>query len=548
LDKVPGFDKIQKFLDDFMGLFKIVFGFAQVVSTLTINLPSIEWPNSLTEVWDSLAVANIDLFSALTVECLAADWSFYSTFQTTIIYPIILGLVLVFVTFVRCLQAEDEESSREVYVQAWKWSLLGMFLIYPSVSSTVLKVWHCREVEGTAYVSSDYRLVCWTPTETNSEWQMNAIIAGIAFFVYPFGIPAFYYYELTTNKDALYDEDHPDHAFVDAKLSFLYRAYEHDAWYWELVMLTQKFLLTGVLIFIKPGTTSQIAFGFVISITFFVIHVRTNAYIEDTEDDLQFAALLSITMTLFGGILLKTNTQDEDPYGAAAMSGLLFAINIGVIVIFVYQGYLAFKKPPPASRLKLQKKVAMRLVQEGIDNNRERILAATAGLGLEPAQTKAVEEATVAILGRLPVAISMMDEIDEIIDELQNGIFSLTECMGVVDSMIKVAKKIIGKPAMVKLFHPYAAVVMEELVKRLPFECSKEGKERIKILGIGISQYMVGNGMRIFLSKWIPIMEGTPSYQTVDDMFRKIDEVYGLDRDKLNRISERDLDDDDDDE
>jgi hypothetical protein len=39
----------------------------QIVSTLTANLPSIPWPVSLTGVWDAVAIANIDAFSALEV-------------------------------------------------------------------------------------------------------------------------------------------------------------------------------------------------------------------------------------------------------------------------------------------------------------------------------------------------------------------------------------------------------------------------------------------------------------------------------------------------
>ena len=202
---------------------------------------------------------------------------------------------------------------------------------------------------------------------------------------------------------------------------------EEESYYWELVMLMQKLLLTGLLIFIKPGTTSQVACGFFISITFFVIHVRTSAYVEDLEDDLQFCAMLSITMTLFGGVLLKTNTQDEDPYGAAAMTGLLIAVNVGVVVLFMFQGYLAFKKPPAKSTLKLQKKVLMKMVQKGLKEHRPKLIAAVQSLGLAEGEAAAVEQALVEILGRLPVALAMMDEIGDLVDELQKGVFSLTE-------------------------------------------------------------------------------------------------------------------------
>jgi hypothetical protein len=51
------------------------------------------------------------------------------------------------------------------------------------------------------------------------------------------------------------------------------------------------------LIFFKPNTTSQLAAGFVISIGFYVLHVRTMAYVNETQSELQFCSMLSITVT-----------------------------------------------------------------------------------------------------------------------------------------------------------------------------------------------------------------------------------------------------------
>jgi cytochrome b subunit of formate dehydrogenase len=56
---------------------------------------------------------------------------------------------------------------------------------------------------------------------------------------------------LKTNLDALFDTDHLEHAEATAKFGFLSDAYVQQCWYWEIVMLIQKLLLTGVIIFIK---------------------------------------------------------------------------------------------------------------------------------------------------------------------------------------------------------------------------------------------------------------------------------------------------------
>jgi hypothetical protein len=75
------------------------------------------------------------------------------------------------------------------------------------------------------------------------------------------------------------------------------------------VLLFNKLLLTGLLIFVKPDTVSQLAAGFMISLVFFALHVEIRPYNEENEDSLQYNATLSVTLTLFGGILLKTHTQ-----------------------------------------------------------------------------------------------------------------------------------------------------------------------------------------------------------------------------------------------
>jgi len=57
--------------------------------------------------------------------------------------------------------------------------------------------------------------------------------------------------------------------------------------------------------------------------------------------------MLSITLTLLGGILLKTNTHKEDPNGAVVMAVTLVTINAGVITLFIRHCYLTWRFPSP---------------------------------------------------------------------------------------------------------------------------------------------------------------------------------------------------------
>ena len=79
-------------------------------------------------------------------------------------------------------------------------------------------------------------------------------------------------------------------------------------------------MLAGVVIFLKPGTAIQIAFAFLISFAFLLFHVSTQPYINDHEGTLQMTSLISICLTLFGGLLLKTGSEDEaGAFGKFAM-------------------------------------------------------------------------------------------------------------------------------------------------------------------------------------------------------------------------------------
>jgi len=368
------------------GLFKILFSFMQVVSSLSINLPSVNWPESVISIWDTFGtVANIDIISGLSLDCVNKSWNFYSTFALTVSLPLVSLVITVVVTAIRVHFANDKDQMEHAIVQAWQFCLVGSFVIYPSASATILKVWHCREIGDTWRLAADYRLQC-----HGSEYDMYSGFAAVAFFIYPVGIPCLYLYELFSKHRYLYEQDWDDlaahdratisdarHALLSpaemamkhqrtvAKYGFLYSDYEPRAYYWEIVMLIQKLLLTGLLIFIKPGTVSQLAAGFVISLGFFVAHVRILAYKDDDDDDFQFASMLTITLNLFGGILLMAETQEEDTYGAATMTILFFAINAGMALLFIYLVYMSFMGLGESSRVTLREKMKA-LIEEAL--------------------------------------------------------------------------------------------------------------------------------------------------------------------------------------
>ena len=93
----------------------------------------------------------------------------------------------------------------------------------------------------------------------------------------------------------------------------------------------------GLLIFVIPGSVSQLAVGFVIAAYFLLVHLGLYGYQNVKQNRLQLCSMLSLSMTLFAGILLKTEPDDEDVYGRIILEYLLIGMNFGIMFMFVIQ-------------------------------------------------------------------------------------------------------------------------------------------------------------------------------------------------------------------
>ena len=101
--------------------------------------------------------------------------------------------------------------------------------------------------------------------------------------------------------------------------------------------MLHKFLLTSVIIFVKPGTTAQLAAAFVINLAFLVLHVQTQAFITKAENDAQFNGLVGIALTLFSGIVLKydeLSNESEDSYNRYTILIVLMGSQMAVVFMF----------------------------------------------------------------------------------------------------------------------------------------------------------------------------------------------------------------------
>lgn len=87
---------------------------------------------------------------------------------------------------------------KRIRIRFWRMFEFLLFLIYPSVTASVLRYFMCREVEGVRYLQADMTQVCYT--NFYNQW---ALVAGFFALIYPFGIPAFFFYRLYIHRHRL---------------------------------------------------------------------------------------------------------------------------------------------------------------------------------------------------------------------------------------------------------------------------------------------------------------------------------------------------------
>ena len=107
----------------------------------------------------------------------------------------------------------------------------------------------------------------------------------------------------------------------------------HALGWWEVVDLIRKLTITGMIIFVMPGTSSQFAFGMLISLFFMMLFVGCRPYCDATNSILQTTCQIAVFLVLFSGLLIASQITQEDGYDSSALEGVLVFVTIAPIAI-----------------------------------------------------------------------------------------------------------------------------------------------------------------------------------------------------------------------
>jgi len=280
---------------------KIFVSMFQIISSMK-HVLDISFPPGFSGVTSFMNVFNLGTFG---LSCTVTfDFIDYLLFVT--ILPIVVIVVLMlFHQRYALTKSIFGVNVEDRIVGAWQskiffFLLFFLFFILPSVSSTIFRMFTCENIDpdnasggSNLYLRADYTIACDSDRYHFGMWWAVGCI-----FLYPLGVPLFYYKVLFDNREnivhrnepfvlkdemgqVIMDEEFPDDVKVDEDLTrarddalhsvrFLFWQYEPEYWYWEVVETVRKILLTGALVLVDQGSTLQIIVGYAVSKDFMV--------------------------------------------------------------------------------------------------------------------------------------------------------------------------------------------------------------------------------------------------------------------------------------
>jgi hypothetical protein len=200
----------------------------------------------------------------------------------------------------------------------WRLSLFFMFLVYPTIASTVLRTFVCVDVEDVWYLRADFSITCY-----DDAYTFPALFAGICTLLYPIGIPLFFLGQLTYFKS----KGKLELKGIRARLGFLYDGYTRASWWFEIVDMLCKLTLSALIAFVPfqwQMLTAMCVCALYISVIEYV-----QPYIRKADNRLHMIALVEILLMLMAGNVFNSLEEPDE-----LMDAVLSVVLIGIVCGF----------------------------------------------------------------------------------------------------------------------------------------------------------------------------------------------------------------------
>jgi hypothetical protein len=141
---------------------------------------------------------NLDVFALPSIRCSGIASTYFARFQLHV--TSCLGIVAIFVALLFYAYSKDNIARGKPVKTSTVWNtfLPFLFLIYPSISKTVILMLRCRTIDGVRYLLSDISVSC-----ESAEYAQYWYYAVFGVFAFPVGIVVFFTALVGLKRDRL---------------------------------------------------------------------------------------------------------------------------------------------------------------------------------------------------------------------------------------------------------------------------------------------------------------------------------------------------------
>jgi len=232
----------------------------------------------------------------------------------------------------------DEFSFDDLVIKKMKFDLkadalgylfLLVFVMYPGFTNKIFEGFMCRNLGDISLMDVDYTMECYT-----TSWYITASICGVLVALWPIGIPVLLFVAMYRARNKIKAGDEDTLKFWDFALG----DYNLDHWYWEVVELIRKMVMTGLIGLLGRGSIFQVFCATVISFLFFAASLHAKPFdsaglnIVKIVSEFQLFIILLVCVVLqtdARGLLADTRTN----YGSALIATTLLSAPILVYVV-----------------------------------------------------------------------------------------------------------------------------------------------------------------------------------------------------------------------
>ncbi|GMH79530.1 hypothetical protein TL16_g08175 [Triparma laevis f. inornata] len=260
------------------------------------------------------------------------------------IFPLVAMVCIFSFMYLARMCTSDKLTKKAIRNNCVEVFLAMTFLVFASVSKTIFDAFNCSSYgdDPEEYLFADMSIDC-----SDMNHKLAQKYACIMMLVYPLGIPLLYAVLLFQRRNEIKAEDRATNASL-IKTGFLWEMYEPDTWWFEIFECLRRLAMSGLLVFVRPGSTSQVVLALILAMASVVLYTHLRPFVEDEDDNLAVVCQVSVFITIFAALIVRIEVDQIDSYNQDTFGIMLIGVNlVGVLMVssnLIHQPLLYFIK------------------------------------------------------------------------------------------------------------------------------------------------------------------------------------------------------------